>query len=183
MTIVIMDTCCLINLYAAGNPASLLAPLGWEIYVSRQVLEESLYLLREDSESEARFVRERIDVQPAIDGGALRLCDVAEGDEMDLFVQLAATLDEGEAACLAIARSRGWLLATDDRKAIRLAGGLQVETITTPELIKHWADATQARDVEVAAVLKKVQAFARFVPRRASPLYDWWTRVIDQSLQ
>lgn len=183
MTIVIMDTCCLINLYAAGDPTSLLVPLGWEIYVSRQVMEESLYLLRENSESEPQFVQERIDLQPAIDGGGLRVCDVAEGDETDLYVQLATTLDDGEAACLAIAKSRGWALATDDRKAIRLAEGLRVGTITTPEMIKSWADATRASDTDVAVVLRKIQAFARFVPRRASPLYDWWIRLVDLLLE
>jgi predicted nucleic acid-binding protein len=179
MVIVIMDACCLINLCAAGELVSLLTSLRWEIYVSRHVLAEAYYILQEDPEDESQLVPARIDLQPAIEGGSLRTCDVAAGEEMNLFVRLAATLDDGEAACLAIAKSRSWVLATDDRKAIRLAGELGVGTITTPELIKRWADATQAREVEVAAVLTKIQILARFVPRRGSPLYDWWKELSD----
>jgi hypothetical protein len=175
-----MDTCCLIKLYATGNLASLLASLGWKIYVSRQVLAESYYILREDPEDPSQFLQEGIDVQAAVDGGLLLTCDVEEGEETDLYVRLATTLDDGEAACLAIAKSRCWLLATDDCKAIRLAGELGVGTMTTPEIIKCRADTTPVPDTDVAMMLRKIQVLARFVPRRGSPLYEWWKDLSDR---
>jgi predicted nucleic acid-binding protein len=179
MTIVIMDACCLINLYAADNLTSLLTSLGWEIHVSAHVLAETYYILRKDEEQETQLVRQRIDLQPAIDAGLLHPCDVGDGEELELFVQLATTLDDGEAACLAIAKSRSWVLATDDRKAIRLAGTLGVGTVTTPELIKRWADVTRATDAEVGAVPWKIQNFANFIPRRGSAFHQWWSKLSD----
>ena len=84
-------------------------------------------------------------------------------------------MDDGEAACLAIAKVAGaGPLATDDRKAIRLAGELGVETISTPSLMKRWAESSGATDAEVAEVLRNIQTFSRFVPRRTDPLYPWW---------
>ena len=49
-----------------------------------------------------------------------------------IAVEFAAQIDDGEASCLAIAKSRGWLVATDDRKAIRLAVKSGISVITTP---------------------------------------------------
>ena len=45
--------------------------------------------------------------------------------------------------CLALAESRGWLVATDDRKAIRVAQQAGLTVLSCPELIKTWADATR----------------------------------------
>src|SRR5262249_58869531 len=107
--------------------------------------------------------------------GGIRACDRRCEGEADDCVRLATTLDEGGAMCLAVAKNRGWLLGTEDRKAIRLATQLGVTPVTTPELVKHWADRSKATDVELAVVLQSIQSFARFVPRRSSPLYAWWT--------
>jgi predicted nucleic acid-binding protein len=180
MTIVIMDACCLINLYAAGNLAYLLTSVGGEIHVSSHIFTEAFYILQRDEENGAQLARQRIDIQPAINAGLLHICDVEDGEEQDLFVELATTLDDGEAACLAIAKARGWMLATDDRKAIRLAGNLGVGTITTPELIKRWADATEASDAEIGANLWKIRTFANFIPRRGSVFHEWWSKLTDR---
>jgi predicted nucleic acid-binding protein len=90
-------------------------------------------------------------------------------------------LDDGEAACLAIAKVRGWTLATDDRKGRREAGALGVPVVTTPELVKRWADATKADDEAVAKVLKAIQDFARFFPHKTMPLHPWWNDAINKS--
>jgi predicted nucleic acid-binding protein len=93
-------------------------------------------------------------------------------------VQLATTLDDGEAACLAIAKARGWTLATDDRKGRREAGNLGVQVITTPELVKAWADATKSGHAAVTKMLRAIQDYARFAPHRTMPLHSWWTDVV-----
>ena len=62
--------------------------------------------------------------------------------------------------CLAIAESRGWVVATDDRKAIRVAekGGLTV--ISCPQLVKTWVDATRPDTALVVQVLTDIQTLA-----------------------
>ena len=175
-----VDACCVINLYAAGEFVPLLRALELDLYVPQPVVAEAIYIRRPDDEGPSKLVPEQIDLKPAISAGLLRPCELQGTNETTLFVQLASALDDGEAACLAIAKSRGWLVATDDRKARRLAGELGVGTITTPELVKQWAETTEAPRSHISSVLRKIRTFARFAPPPDSSLYEWWVELSDE---
>jgi predicted nucleic acid-binding protein len=177
--VVISDACCLINLYAAGDLASLLRGIGWPVYVSVGVVAEAYYTLVPDEEEQSRLIPVPIDLSPAIDQGVLKTCEVSGDEEAELFVRLASTLDDGEAGCLAIAKVRGWSLATDDRKATHLATDLGVLTITTPELMKRWADCARPDAGSLTQAIRNIQTYARFVPRPGSPLSVWWSDQTD----
>ncbi|MFH1924305.1 MAG: hypothetical protein ABIP48_31015 [Planctomycetota bacterium] len=171
----IVDACCIINLYSATDDFfSLLRGIGGSFHVPEAVARESLYVYGPDAEDEQKTVKQEIDLSPAVDARLVRLCDVETARENALFVRFAADLDDGEAACLAIAQARAWPVATDDRKAQRLATESGIAVVTTPELIKRWADAEAASDIEVGGVLQRIPNFARFVPRRGAVLSDWW---------
>jgi hypothetical protein len=192
---VAVDACCLINLLAAGlilspppSPKSLRrkksvsakaeeSPLdiGLTLHVPAKVIQETFYLLQPDAEDDSKLVKTPMDLAPFIQAGVIHSCDFESEQEMEQFVQLATRLDDGEAACFAIAQSRRWLLATDDRPATKLAAQAGLTVITTPELVKRWADTSGAADEEVAAVIQNIQAFARFVPRPDSPDCAWWS--------
>ena len=60
------------------------------------------------------------------------------------------------------------------------AGNLGVPVVTTPELVKLWAEATKAGNAAVAKVLRAIQEYARFFPRKTMPLYDWWNDAINK---
>ena len=115
-----------------------------------------------------------IDLTQYFAHGVLFQCDVEGEEETDLFVQYATRLDDGEAACLAIAKNRGWSLATDDRPATTLAGQAGVPVLTTSELVKRWAKRTRANQQQIAAALWNIQRFAKFTPRQNSPAAAWW---------
>jgi hypothetical protein len=72
-----------------------------------------------------------------------------------------------------LAKCRNWVIATDDRKAIRLAEAEAIATITTAEIVKFWADSRNAADKAVAGVFRRIERCARFWPRRGSPLQQW----------
>jgi predicted nucleic acid-binding protein len=171
----IVDACCVINLYAAGNLLGVLpTTLGMRLHVPEKVLEESLYVRQPDPADAAKLTQRAVDLAPLIGAGLLHRCDLEGEEELNLFVQLATILDDGEAACLAIAKVRGWSLATDDRKGRREALGVAVPVVTTPELVKRWADATNADATAVAQLLRDTQTYARFTPHKAMPLHSWW---------
>jgi predicted nucleic acid-binding protein len=170
----IVDSCCVINLYAAGNLFTLLPPLGLRLHVPKEVIGESLFIRQPDTLDAEKLVQRPVDLAPVIGAGLLHRCDLDGEEELGLFVQLATTLDDGEAACLAIAKVRGWTLATDDRKARREAGELGVPVVTTPELVKAWADATGADAGMLAKLLRDIQTYARFTPHKTMPLHSWW---------
>lgn len=170
----IIDACCLINLYASGKEGSIIQACG-EFWVSTQVQDEALRIRRVDEDDPTRLVSQEIDLGDAIVAGHIQTCQLEGRDEVDTFVRFAMQLDDGEASCLAIAESRGWTVATDDRKARRIASENGISLISTPELIQRWVDATSPSDTAVTELLQKIELFARFRPRRADPLHEWWT--------
>ncbi len=171
----IVDACCIINLYTACDDfCSVLQAAGGRFHVPRIVVEESLYVHRPDEEDEHNIIKENIDLSVALKARLVEICDLTTTQEKGLFVRFASELDDGEAACLAIAQARGWTVATDDRKARRLALESGILVVSTPELIKRWACAERIEDMEVGRVLQRIRDFARFVPRRGSVLYEWW---------
>ena len=176
----IIDACCLINLYASGKAESILASCAGEFHVSPEVLKESLTIRRRDADDPGLLISAPIDLSGAISAGLLKECRLDGDIEIEAFVEFAAQVDDGEASCLAIARSRGWVIATDDRKATRLAAEAGVAVVTTPELLQTWAEATGPGDEILAEVLQNIELFARFRPRRSDPLYDWWTSLSDR---
>ena len=91
-------------------------------------------------------------------------------------VNLAAVLDDGEAVTGAIAVHRNWAIATDDKAAIRVFNQMapQLQIITTPELIKYWAEKCQPSAQTIHNCLQNIEVGARYRPGRQHPLYTWW---------
>jgi predicted nucleic acid-binding protein len=197
----VTDACCLINLCAAQRilvsppPPKSARPrrrivaleqsksklaLPFHLHIPSKVVQETLYIRKYDEEEENRLVEARIDLTPIVRDGLLHLCDLQDQAEIALFVQLATTLDDGEAMSIAIAKTRGWGLASDDRKARRLAAQLGVSVLTTAEMVKSWSENTSAADNDVTQVLQNIQTFARFIPHKTMPLHRWWLDAINK---
>lgn len=187
---VAVDACCLINLLAADcvlpkpstqKKRSKDSPqphgshsLGLVLHVPDIVAVESMYILQPDHDDPAKLLKSPIDLGPYFANGTLSKCEIEAGDETALFVGFARKLDDGEAACVAIAKNRSWLLATDDRPATSLAVQVGATVLSTSNLLKLWATNTKATKTEIGNALLNVQRFARFVPRPNSPDSAWW---------
>lgn len=181
MSDVAIDACCLLNLIAAGNilprieeAGSASSGLPHTLHVPDFVEGEVLYVYEPDENEPGKLVKRSLDIRGLIGACILQGCRLQSGEESELFIRLAIRLDDGEAACLAIAKSRAWTLATDDRVARRLCGELDVKTLCTAELVKCWAEESNASDEEVGISLSNIQRFARFRPRNGSPESGWW---------
>lgn len=177
----IVDACCLINLYATGRVTKIVAASPAEFHISKQVRAEALTIRGLDSNDPSKLVQVPIDLDKAIREGVLRECCLEQKAEYESFVRFASHLDDGEASCLAIAEQRGWTVATDDRKAIRIAGEANISVVTTPELIRHWIQFENPSAAEVANLLRHIEIFAKFRPHRSSPFYPWWIALVERS--
>jgi hypothetical protein len=199
---VVVDTCCLINLCAANrilsgepphsprtrrkiirpgsSPSTKKPSLHFKLHIPVKVRDEARYILKPDDEDPTKLVQTQIDLSPYFQAGFLHPCDLETGKETELFVRLATRLDDGEAACFAIAVNRGWLLATDERPTERLAKQEGVTIITTPELVKHWADSSGVSEEEVAKVVWCIRTFAHYFPRKTLPLHSWWMDLLKK---
>jgi len=174
---VVVDACCMINLYAAGELRKRLSLLGGRWYLPTVVMVEAIYLHIE--QADGTIEKSPIDLQSFVDDGTLLSCTVESAEELELYVDLATQIGDGEAMALAIAKSRGWTLSTDDRKAIRIADGLAISVLTTPELIKRWADSATLSCDELRDTLRLIEDRASFFPAASHPLYSWWCDSAD----
>ncbi|RMF91191.1 MAG: hypothetical protein D6736_05590 [Nitrospinota bacterium] len=91
--------------------------LPLEVYEEIQVGLEEGYLFYADIDQW---------IYPFAEDGWIRLVSMIDEQELRLFGTLLSRLHRGEAACLTIAKHRGWLLLTDDRAARHEATRLDV---------------------------------------------------------
>ncbi len=176
-----VDACVLLNLYATSRVRELLLAQSRGLFVAQQVAGEALYVMRRSAHGE--LVRELVDLQPEV---AVDLITVAtlRGVEVEDYVRHAATLDDGEAATVAIAQHRSAVIATDDRAAISYVSRTlpDLRVLQTSDLIRHWATANNVPDSDVGRVLIDIQQCARFVPHESDTNHQWWRHVLDEAI-
>ena len=167
---VAVDACVAINLYATGRWAEIFDACGLRPVMATQAAQESIWVLDEDGE------RVAMALEALVDQGRLEIQGPVDG-ELELLVELAPRLGDGEAACMAIAHGRGMLLATDDRAARREAvgRGLEDQLVSTVGLLRQWSEAARVEGDELRRTLRRVGDGARFVPPADDPDADWWS--------
>jgi len=174
MKVTMIDTCCLINLYASQRLPAIVAASIEQAFVPKAVLSECLYIRQQSVDNPSRFVPVNVDLHPLIDAGIFLMTDLTGEVELDEFVRLATIVDDCEAVCLAIAAVRGWGLATDDRRAIRVAMDLGVSFMTTPQLLKNWAEHPSTKQHEVTEAIMCIEKYGRFHPHNTCAYASWW---------
>lgn len=153
-----------------------LASFGDHWHVGDAVLGEAQYIWQFDSDgSRSQF---RIDLQPLVAEGILKAVRPESDAEIESYVEFASELDDGEAQAMAIARHRGFILLTDERKALQIAqrADVSVGTITTPEILRKWAIESDGNAARLSEVLRNIEERARFRPRQNTPGGEWWER-------
>ncbi len=174
---IILDACCVMNLYASNKMDEIVASISESVVVHVYVKDVEALTVYKVSKSESPTEKEPIILQPLIEAGLIIVVDFESAAEKISFVNLAANrLDDGEAATGAIALHRGWAIATDDRKCRSLFNkeAPHIELISTPQLIKHWADSITTSPQVVSNIIRNVEARANYLVGRRDHLYSWW---------
>lgn len=173
----ILDACCVMNLYASRRMGEILTAIRETAVVARYVMEVEALTVYQTAKGESPHKREIINLQPLIDDGLLLTADLQSDAEKNSFAHfIMQRLDEGEAATMAIATHRNWAVATDDRAARRLCQRRCPENqlISTPELMKHWAETAQPEPTILSNALRDVENRANYLVGQRRPLYEWW---------
>lgn len=168
----VIDSCSLLNLYTGWRGLSPLKELNRTWYVCEAVFEESQYT--RELKDDGGTVLVPVDLKPDVDSGVLNRIRPESESEFEDYVNFAVELDDGEAQSLAIAKNRGFILLTDDRKAQRVASEVNVVTITTPSVLQDWAMVAPANNERLPEILRRITTLARFSPSADSPHYEWW---------
>jgi predicted nucleic acid-binding protein len=123
--IVVTDANVIINLNHAGHLDLLGALPRYEFVVPEDVVSEVSDPIQRDA------------LEAAINAGHVRRETITAPAELARYAQLRQVVGKGEAACLALAESRGWLIASDEKRRFRrevLAGLGGGRLVTTPGL-------------------------------------------------
>ena len=114
---VILDACCVVNLYASRHFGHILETIPASVAVAAYVRNEEARKIYGGPDEHVMQREEQIDLQPFIDRGLLTLVSPESEAENVAYVNFAAALDDGEAITGAIAVHRHWAIGTDDRGA------------------------------------------------------------------
>ena len=101
---VVVDATVVIHLANAGQLHLLGALSGWEFVIPDQVVEE----IRQPAQVAALL--------HALQVGYLRQESSTDPEEIAVYAEFKQRMGKGEASCLAMAATRGWILASDDRR-------------------------------------------------------------------
>ena len=140
--------------------------------MTEYVLEqEALYTWLPDSTG-TRERQEPLDISSHIREGLIQVMRLEQLEEELTFVDLAASIDDGEAVTGAIALHRGCSVATDDRKARRVLGELEppVSLVSTLELLKLWTQEGSVSDVELRSAMVSMRIGASIFPQTVTSL-------------
>jgi hypothetical protein len=179
----VIDACCLIDLLASGDAQAILRSRGFAWHLPSAVQSEVKYCRQHDPAQPGKFTVVPADLSGLISSGLLTVCHPANQQELDRFIQYAAMFrSDGEAMCLALAEQRNWLVATDDRRAIRVAQQAGLPVVSCPELVKAWADSTGPNQAVLNQVLQDIQALAQFRANPTMPEHQWWLNQLAMTL-
>ena len=170
-----IDACCLIDLMVSGHAEAILRASGHAWHLPAAVQGEVQYLRQHDPAQSGAYLVVPADLTPLLTSGLLTPCQPDDPQEQARFLHYAARFrSDGEAMCIALAESRGWPMATDDRKAIRVAEQAGLTVISCPQLVKTWVDATRPNSATLVQVLTDIQTLSQFRPNPTMPDSGWW---------
>src|SRR5262249_30025502 len=170
-----LDACCLIDLLASGDAEAILRASGFMWHLPSAVQGEIRYRRQHEPAQPGKVVTVPADLSGLISSGSWTVCDPENQQELDRFVHYATLFrSDGESMCLALAEKRGWVVATDDRKAIRVARQAGLVVVSCPALVKAWADGTGPDQAALNKVLQDIEVLAQFKLNPSMPEYQWW---------
>jgi len=172
----IIDCCSLLNLYTGWGGLADLRELRWTWYVCEAVLNEAEYTREYGADGVPVLIP--LDIRGLIQSGILHSARPETKAEIDDYVSFACEVDDGEAQALAIAKHRGFVLLTDDRKAARIAQrpDVAVRITSTAKILQAWAQLDTGNEVRLREVITRIAGLARFSPSMDSPDCEWWRR-------
>ncbi len=173
---VILDACCVINLYATDRMGEILRAAPVKFTVSSYVQKVEARWVYDGEDADGNTLKQPIDFHPLVEG---KLVEIVEPDltvlsgQMILFA--AHDIRNGEMISAAIAHQRNWAIGTDDasasKKLARLVPHLQI--VSTFDLVKHWATSDGIDRDGIRAALRKIRERGKFSISEHHPLYEW----------
>ncbi len=178
-SVLLLDACSLLNLYASRHLGEILKTLPARFAVVERVMCETLYVQRGGTGEDADK-RDPVEIAPLIEQCLLRVLSFETEQEMTVFLEFATQLDDGEAMTCALAYIHGYDVVTDDKKALRLLGRHASHLVRygTLDVLQAWADEGDVSDMILRTTLKDIRERASYFPGTSHPRYSWWANLL-----
>ena len=172
----VIDCCSLINLYAGWGGLKELRDFRQTWHICAAVLNEAEFTREFGLDGTPQMVQ--LDMNALTQLGLWLPARPETEQEIEDYVNFATEVDDGEAQALTIAKHRGFVLLTDDRKAIKVAQrpDVAVRTTSTPNILQSWGQLDPGNEARLHEVVGRITVLARFSPHKDSPDYAWWRR-------
>jgi predicted nucleic acid-binding protein len=134
---------------------------GYQFGICSIVKNESIYLRATDLNAPP----EEVKLDAYLESNRLMVFELSSDEEKELYVDYATQLDDGEAMSLALVYSRGFSMASDDRKARRLFTeeiGDPKRLLSTSQILKEWSEKAGMNAANLKQVLTDVSRRGRF---------------------
>jgi hypothetical protein len=174
--LLLLDACCLLNLFATRYLEHILRTLQRQYAIAAAVKTEAKWVYRGGHGDDA-LEHDSVPIEHLVEAGPLDvLVPETEAENEDYIAFAAVGLGDGEAMTAALAVHRGGSVATDDRVARReiRARAPSVSLSSTAELLHEWSSAACIEPGLLAQVLGDVRTRAQFFPSATDPLRPWW---------
>lgn len=174
MELLLLDACVLINLMVSRIPMPELASASsMGFAVVEEVANEIGYLRN------ASGVESPVEKQFLMRANKIEVLSLRQQENAGL-VRFAALVDDGEAATLALAEARSLPVATDDRKARRVAREFcsTIELESTSSILRRWS--AEVEPGRIAEALLRICTEASYIPPRDDPNHGWWSEALGR---
>ena len=172
----LLDACVAINLAATDRLPDIALAIDVTFILVRQAAAEVGYL---SDLADGELTLTPIDLNQH-DEDILEITSL-DASEYPLYVDLARTVDDGEAATISVAAGRGIPLATDDRKARRVCAELHLpEPMRTLGILHSYADTAGLQPAQLRRLLVMIRDRASFLPPRSDPDQKWWQDILEK---
>lgn len=175
---ILLDACVAINLAATGSLDNIANALQVTFAIATQAAVEVGYL-RDIVGGQA--VLTPINLRQFEHDEIVEILELTPA-ELELYIELAAIVDDGEAATISIAIHRHMDLATDDRRARRLCQERHLaEPLRTVTILRAYADAVHLSEDQIQQTVASIRQRASFQPPRSDPELKWWNDHSEQT--
>ena len=164
----VLDPCCIINLYASGQLQAILESLPIPVVITNSVYQNSYRIYGSSDDIEV------IDLHTMVQNKLLFVISLDEviNDRAANFTHISM-IDDEEAITNAVAVQYNWSLGTDNLQSIALLK-TQVPTIqlfSTFDILKHWIDIAHLSLSVLETALITIQRRALYTPHPIPSLY------------
>lgn len=173
----LIDACVCINMLATGQAKAIAESFSVPIAIVDRVLANEV-LRAVDPKATLTPGRDR---PLASDVDWLSTLTLEEAEASRYVEVLAHDLGDGESITGAIAIERGFIMGTDDKKAIRVLRSISNRLcfVQTPDLVHHWAKSSNVPQSILRRAIAAVASKARYSAPRDHPHYIWWQQHRD----